>query len=94
MKMQDVSSSHIKAIGWEDNILYVEFLSEKTWKYYDVSEDIYNEFLEASSKGSYFNDNIRSKFDYGALQKSTRDLLFRNGWEKKIKQFNRKGKYF
>lgn len=62
-----VKSSQIKQVAFvadkdssEDGSLMVEFVKGDIWEYtpFDVIE--YQEFLEASSIGSYFHSNIKS----------------------------------
>ncbi len=66
-KMQHVDSSSIESIGYDsDNQkLYVKFLSSgKTYVYIDVNKSVYQEFLQADSKGGYLNLNIRNDYQY------------------------------
>lgn len=68
--MQFVDSSNIEAIGYDpDNQeLHVRFLkSGETYVYYGVDEWVYQEFMQADSKGSYLNMNIREAYQYGKL---------------------------
>ena len=69
-EMQFVDSSNIEAIGHDsDNQeLHVRFLkSGETYVYYGVDEWVYQEFLQADSKGTYLNTNIKNCFQYGKL---------------------------
>lgn len=76
MKVQDlleavmygVVSSNIAEVGWEDEILTVEFLSGAQYEYYDCPEEIFNEFLEAPSKGRFFWRNIRGIYRYRKIR--------------------------
>ncbi|SFL20675.1 KTSC domain-containing protein [Nitrosomonas aestuarii] len=63
--MEFVDSSNIEAIGYDsDNQeLHVKFLqSGETYVYYSVDEWVYQEFMQADSKGIYLNTNIRNAF--------------------------------
>lgn len=62
--MYDVESNNIKSIGWEDNKLEVEFNSGSIYEYDDVPEDIYDEFINAPSKGKYFHRHIKYGYNY------------------------------
>ncbi len=62
--MYNVVSSNIDSIGWEDDILSVTFLSGSTYEYYNVDEHVYDEMLNADSKGRYLARNIKGYYDY------------------------------
>lgn len=57
--MQPVSSSNIAAIGWAEDILYVEFKGGRRYIYEDVPETEFNALMSASSQGQYLNANIK-----------------------------------
>jgi hypothetical protein len=63
---QYVDSSSIEAIRYDsDNTeLYVQFISGATYVYSNVDESTVAEFLDADSKGSYFNRIIKPSYDY------------------------------
>lgn len=52
MNRQYVNSSRVTSVGWENNILEVEFKNGKIYQYYDVSSTEYNNFINSSSLGS------------------------------------------
>ena len=64
MKRQTVKSSNIKSIGYKLNqkILEVEFISGSIYQYFNVPEKIFNELMQAKSKGKYFIGNIRKVY--------------------------------
>ena len=69
-EMQYVDSSNIEAIGYDsDNQqLHVRFLkSGETYVYYGVDEWVFQEFLQADSKGKYLNINIRDNYRYSKM---------------------------
>lgn len=59
-----VDSSNIESIGYDENslTLEVEFKGGSVYEYSGVPEHIYIELKEASSVGSYFNQNIRNDY--------------------------------
>jgi len=61
-----VSSSNIRSIGYDRQsaILEVEFTSGDVYRYFDVPEHLYQQFLHASSHGQFLNDNIRYSYRY------------------------------
>jgi hypothetical protein len=62
MKRKEVESSNIKSIGWENHILEVEFHSGSIYQYAPVGETIFQTFLEAESKGKYFQQYVKGQF--------------------------------
>lgn len=68
--MEFVDSSNIEAIGFDPDSqeLHVRFLkSGETYVYYGVEEWVFQEFLQADSKGTYLNANIKYRYQYGKL---------------------------
>lgn len=62
MKMTQVESSNIKAIGYneDDGTLAVEFKrTNSIYHYYNVPEHVVNQLLHAHSIGKAFNDLIK-----------------------------------
>ncbi len=59
-----MDSSAISSIGYDSDssILEVEFASGVIWRYYGVSEDVYQSFLYSGSKGRFFHTHIRNKY--------------------------------
>jgi hypothetical protein len=64
--MQPVTSSNLDSVGYDylSGTLYVSFKSGSMYSYDNVEKDVYNNLLEASSKGSYFYWNIRMSYNY------------------------------
>lgn len=65
-----VSSSQISGYGWiEDRhgvrtgLLVIEFKDGVRYAYRGVPERLFEEFLCAESKGSFFHANVRGKFE-------------------------------
>lgn len=63
-----VDSSNIEAVRYLSEAnpreLQVRFLNGSTYSYSDVPEEIYEEFLNAPSKGSYLNRMIKGVYNY------------------------------
>lgn len=66
MYREPVVSSNVAAIGYDpdEEILEVEFLNRSIYWYYDVPEEVYDDFMMASSKGKYMWDHIRDIYEY------------------------------
>ena len=69
-EMHYVDSSNVEAIGYDPDTreLHVRFLrSGETYVYYNVEEWVFDEMMQADSKGTYLNINIKGHYDYGRL---------------------------
>jgi len=55
MKRQQVSSSHIASVGYENGVLEVEFLSGQIYRG-ECPEEYYTGLISAESVGRYFNE--------------------------------------
>jgi len=64
-----VSSSNIRSIGYdaESMTLEIEFNSGAVYQYQGVPQTEYDAFMNAGSKGTYFNANIKNQFPYVKL---------------------------
>lgn len=60
LKMIPVDSSAIAEIGYEDGMLTICFRSRRElYSFPNVPEQIFKDFLQAPSKGKFYNENIR-----------------------------------
>lgn len=57
-----VESSMIDSIGYEKNVLEVRFSNGGLYQYLDVPESVLAELMRASSKGRFFNQQIRGRY--------------------------------
>lgn len=65
MQRIPVKSSDIASIGYEENVLEIEFNSGRSlYQYYDVPSHEHDNLMNASSHGKYFNQNIKNKYRY------------------------------
>ena len=60
MQMTRIESSNLKAAGFENGRLVVEFVSGTQYEG-EATQQEYNDFLKAESKGSYFARVFRSR---------------------------------
>jgi ATP-dependent DNA helicase RecG len=65
MNRTTVQSSNILSIGYDESlfILEVEFHSGAIWQYKKLSQATFNELINASSIGGYFNLRIKKKYE-------------------------------
>lgn len=52
MVRHPVSSSRIANVGWENDVMEVQFHNGAVYQYYGVSQSEYQNFLNSSSLGS------------------------------------------
>jgi hypothetical protein len=70
MEMIPVSSSNIAAIGYDDgqSILVIEFNNGRAYEYYGVPSYVFDELLNAGSKGQYANQNIYKNYSQNQIR--------------------------
>jgi len=66
MHREQVSSSNIKSIGYESNseTLEIEFRDGGIYQYFNVTSNIYEELISASSIGSFFHKYIKENYNW------------------------------
>jgi hypothetical protein len=64
MEMIRVSSSAITAIGYDaaTRRMKIQFSAGYTYDFCGVPESVFNGLLRAGSKGTYYNDHIRDRY--------------------------------
>jgi hypothetical protein len=64
-----VESTTLSTVAYDPagQLLRLEFRSRAVYCYCDVPSAVYQDLMEADSKGSYFNRNIRGRFRYHRL---------------------------
>ena len=70
MRRQPVTSSSIHSVGYDpqSRILEIEFHSDGVYQYEDVSQDIYDALMAATSKGQYFTERIRDHYSWRRIE--------------------------
>ena len=68
MKMVQVNSSNIAAVGYEGNTLVIDFHSGGTYAYYGVPATVYQALMAAPSHGKYHARNIKYVFPYQRIR--------------------------
>jgi hypothetical protein len=69
MDRYSVASSNIASIGYDapSQILEVEFLSGTIYQYYGVTENVYDQLMQAGSKGRFLNTYIKNAYGYSRI---------------------------
>lgn len=73
MEMTTVNSTLLRTVAYdaERQLLQVEFVNRSVYQYFDVPALVYQELIQASSKGAYFNRSIRPHFDYAIVKSAS-----------------------
>lgn len=66
--MIPVESSNLKSVSYENQDLYVLFHNGGFYKYLNVPENLYDQLLNASSKGKFLNEKIKKIFKYEKIK--------------------------
>lgn len=66
VEMKPVESSQVKAVGYDPaaSELFIEFTRGAVYVYRGVPRDVYDRFLAAESKGRFFSQEIKGKFEH------------------------------
>lgn len=69
MERYSVASSNIASIGYDadTDTLEVEFLSGAIYQYYNVPQNMYDQLMQAGSKGRFLNTYIKNAYPYSRL---------------------------
>ena len=67
MKMIEVISSNVVAVGYENNQLFVDYKSG-SYVYDNVPEEIFAGLLAAESKGKYMHAKVKGRYNYYKLE--------------------------
>ena len=61
-----VDSSNIEAIGYNDDTLelHVQFLSGSYYIYSDVPREVFDDLMNAPSKGSFLNREVKGIYQF------------------------------
>ena len=64
MEFIKLGSTNLHSVGYrsEDSLLLVQFNNGAAYEYYDVPQYVYDDLLQAESKGKYFAQVIRNRY--------------------------------
>jgi len=68
MKRISVKSSNLQAVGYEAEIMEVEFLNGSVYEYSEIPQEKYDGLMTAPSKGKYYNQYIKGQFPSKKLE--------------------------
>lgn len=64
MNREFVISSNLQSVGYENNVLEIEFKQGGIYRYYNVPEIVYKNLISAPSLGRFFHMNIKFSYPY------------------------------
>ena len=69
MERSYVPSTNISSIGYDEatETLEVEFLNGSIYQYYNVPMNIYEQLMQAGSKGKFLNAYIKNAYPYSRV---------------------------
>ena len=64
-----IQSTTLAAVAYDgsEKLLQLEFPTGSAYRYYGVPSEVYQELMQAPSKGEYFNRHIRGRFPYALV---------------------------
>jgi len=70
MKIIAAASTSLRTVGYdaERQLLQIEFHNRSVYQYFEVPATVYEELMQAPSKGAYFNQSIRQRFDFALVK--------------------------
>lgn len=69
IKWKNIESSNLESIGYNSELktMYISFKNNTMYKYYKVSESLFDSFSKAESKGKYAHKYIYKNYDYSKI---------------------------
>jgi hypothetical protein len=69
MNRERVASSNIVAIGYDEpsQTLEVEFMNGAVYQYYNVAQALFDQLMQAASKGQFLAYQIKSVYPYSRV---------------------------
>jgi hypothetical protein len=69
MNIIAVDSTSLGTVGYDaERQLQIEFHNRSIYQYFEVPPTVYQELMQAPSKGAYFNRSIRPRFDFALVK--------------------------
>jgi hypothetical protein len=69
MNREPVASSNVAAVGYDEpsQTLEVEFTNGAVYQYYNVTQTLYEQFMQAASKGQFLAYQIKNSYPYSRV---------------------------
>ena len=70
MELRNVTSSNLTQVGYDNNrnVLRVVFATGAAYDYHNVDEQMYRHLLQSPSKGRFFHQYIKNRYNYEAVE--------------------------
>lgn len=70
MELRNVVSSNIAQVGHDpnQNVLIIRFVNGTYYRFDNVPEQVYNNFITAQSVGKYFQSYIRNTYPFKKIE--------------------------
>jgi hypothetical protein len=63
MDLIEIKSAFIQAVGYDELNKHLRVMIKNNfYDHYEVPNEVYQDFINAKSKGSFYNKNIRGKY--------------------------------
>lgn len=62
-----VTSRNLVSVGWENDVLEIEFKANRVYLYHGVPASVYHQLMQASDKNAFFLSEIRDRYPMGRL---------------------------
>ena len=67
MTREPITSSMFTSVGFEENVLEVEYAGGRVYQASGIPEALYNAFVTADSPGKFFNQHLRNKYTFAKV---------------------------
>jgi hypothetical protein len=71
VRRRPVESTSLESVGYDstEQKLEVEFKHGAIYEYLDVPAEVFEAFLAADSKGTFFNNDIKTSYDFARVSR-------------------------
>lgn len=64
-----ITSKNVRTVSMEGTTLTVKFVNGRTYEYYDVPEELWDEIEKALSIGAFMQQRIIGKYEFKEIKK-------------------------
>jgi KTSC domain len=71
VRRRPVESTSLESVGYDstEQRLEIEFKHGAIYEYLDVPAEVFEAFLAADSKGTFFNNDIKTSYDFARVSR-------------------------
>jgi len=63
-----VTSTNVASVGYENNVLEVEFLNGSVYQYFDVPEEIFQHLISYPHPGTFLAHVVKGRYYYQRIR--------------------------